>query len=68
MTVVEALIVVAAIVCATVAAILNHLTAELGLLLGTAMGYGIKGVVANATTTVKATVPWKGAEDEQESR
>lgn len=61
MTAIEAVIVVVAIIAATVASIFNHLTPELGLLLGTAIGYG-GGRVAPALAAGKE-VPWKGTSE-----
>lgn len=63
-TATEAVIVVVAIIAATVAAILNHLTPELGLLLGVAVGYGGKGAVTTALTIPKKTEVWKGGDGE----
>lgn len=62
MTAIEAVIVVVAIIAATVAAILNHLTPELGLILGVAVGYG-GARVAPVLTTVTEEVPWKGTDE-----
>lgn len=62
MTVTEAVIVVVVIIAATVAAVLNHLTPELGLLLGVALGYGGARVAPTLASGSKEA-PWKGSDE-----
>lgn len=67
MTLFETIVVVTAIVAATIASVLGHLTPELGALLGVAVGYGAKGAITSgslAPVTLRGEAPWKGADDE----
>lgn len=60
MSLTETIIVIVVVVCATVAAILNHLSPELGLVLGAAIGYG-GGKGIEVLSSKGNETPWKGA-------